>query len=119
MEGLHTKIQELNVLCQRKDQENQQLQSQLEDNQAIFENSKKEKAFIDQLLREKGTLETERNELVFQRDQLTNRLQEQDVELKHNATNTKEVEVKTKRELERLRNHLMMVRDIVIHYSGL
>ncbi|XP_066923570.1 putative leucine-rich repeat-containing protein DDB_G0290503 [Clytia hemisphaerica] len=111
VEGLHMKIQELNVLCQRKEQENQQLQSQLEDNQAVFENSKKEKAFIDQLLREKGTLETERNELVFQRDQLTNRLQEQDVELKHNTTNTKEVEVKTKRELERLRNHLMMIEE--------
>ena len=107
--GAGAKLQELNVMCQRKDQEIQRLQLQLEDNAAVLESGEKEKAFLDQLVMEKNTLAAEKEELVFQYNQLNGRLQEQDVALKYKDTNSKEVEAKTKRELERLRNHLVMV----------
>ena len=108
-QGAGTKLQELTVMCQRKDEEIQRLQLQLEDSTAVLESGKKEKAFLDQLVKEKNALAAEKEELVFQFNQLNGRLQEQDIALKHKDTNSKEVEAKTKRELERLRNHLMMV----------
>ena len=108
-QGAGTRLQELTVMCQRKDEEIQRLQLQLEDSTAVLESGRKEKAFLDQLVKEKNALATEKEELAFQYNQLNGRLQEQDVALKHKDTNSKEVEAKTKRELERLRNHLMMV----------
>lgn len=102
-------MDQLKSLCQAKDVELQNLQSQLEDSYAMLEGGKKEKQFLDQLVKEKNSIVTEKEELTFQNSQLSSRLKELEVEVTRKEIEAKEIESKTKRELERLRNHLMMV----------
>jgi len=109
VEDMRNQVVELTSACQQKELDNERLQSQLEDTHAVLESGKKEKVFLDQLVKEKNAMATEKEEIAFQNNQLSNRMQELEIELKHKDTETKEVEAKTKRELERLRNHLMMV----------
>ena len=51
----------------------------------------------------------EKEELMFQKDQCERTAQEKDILLKHRDVTLKEVEAKSNRELERLRNHMVMV----------
>lgn len=87
------------------------LKSSLEDLQAKLESGRTEKQFLDQLVQVKGNLEVEKEELSFQKKQLANRVQELEVMLKHKDISYREIEAKASRELDRLRNHLMMTEE--------
>ena len=112
IEELQTQLShtdELKRMCQTKDVELQNLRSQLEDSFAMIEGGKKEKEFLDHLVKQKNALAAEKEEMLYHNGQLSSQLKELEVQLKHKDVSEKEIEVKTKRELERLRNHLMMV----------
>ena len=103
------KLETIKKECQTKNKEINQLKSLLEDSETKIESLKKEKSFFEEVTQSKIKLEKEKEELIFQMNLLGIRVQEQDVSLRHNGIAYKEMEAKTSRELERLRNHLMSV----------
>lgn len=102
-------IPTLQLTISNKDEEMNILKSTIEDHEQKLEGSKKQKEILDDLLRSKGQLDKEKEDLLFQNEQKDRLIQEKEVAIRHKDVTIREMESKTKRELERLRGHMIMV----------
>uniref|UniRef100_T2MDB5 Thyroid receptor-interacting protein 11 n=1 Tax=Hydra vulgaris TaxID=6087 RepID=T2MDB5_HYDVU len=94
-----------------KNEKIKQLTLALEDNEARIEIRNKERIILEDFALQKAELENEKKIWVIEKQQLTKQIQELEVLMKHKEVRHKENEVKITRELERLRNHLIMTED--------
>ena len=94
-----------------KDEKIKQLTLTLEDNEARLENARKERILLEDFALQKADLENEKKSWLLEKQLLTQKIQELEVLIKHKEVQHKENEVKITRELERLRNHLIMVSN--------